>query len=161
MTIQSTLIPHAAEGWLIQWLLADEDDRQPQRLLFLNPVLEEWLNETLSPIRKIRGLRRPPYEQVEDFFDRFVGDPSFNPTGYFQNIIPQSDGVYEMKPEAVLLFGGFAAARCFVVACGELKAKLKGGGYGACRKQTIAFRRSLSLPQPDFIRGHGNVSSLL
>lgn len=161
MTLQSTLLSLVEQGRLIPVELTEGDERQRERLLFLNPALEEWLNGTLFHLPKPRGYRRHHYDQVEDFFDRFVGDPRFTGVGDFANIRPQAHGIYEMKTETVRIFGWFAVKRCFIAATADLKVNLKGGGYEQHRKATIAFRKALDLPQPDFVRGYGNVSSLL
>lgn len=157
----STLATLTDRGRLVPHELVCDDDRQPVRMLWLAPELEEWLSEQLFQMPKPRGQALKPYEQVEDIFDRFVGDPDYRGVGDFQNITPQHHGVYEMKTPSVRVFGWFPQRAAFVAACAEMKAKLKGGGVDKCRKLTVAFRASLQLPQPDFIRGYGNVSTLL
>lgn len=131
------------------------------RMLWLAPTLTDWLDEDLFPARR-RG-RQPltPFEQVEDLFDSFVGDTRYSGVGDFQNIKPGGDGVYEIKTPCVRVFGWFPLYRGFVAVCAQLKDRLDTAGYDRCRRDTVAFRRGLGLPQPDFIRGQGHVSRLL
>ena len=147
-------------GRLRRYDLADDDDRQPHRSLYLAPDLAAWIN---GPLAQCHIPRRAiaPVEQVTDFMDRFVGEPVMH-INDFQQIKPTGAHVYEMKTTDVRIYGWFPAARLFIAVEGALKADTKTAGtVTAIRKRVEVFRSGLALPSPDSVRHEINVRELL
>jgi len=148
------------QGVLVPYALADDDDRQPERCLYLSKGLSDWMENDLTDVR-VKGRAQSPLEQLTDFMDRFVGEPTMH-INDFQQIKPSGVAVYEMKTTDVRIYGWFPARRVFIAVEGALKADTKiGGTVDAIRKRVTAFRVSLKLPQPDFVRHSLNVRELL
>lgn len=160
MTLLSTLRMFVRTGRLLQYELAEDDDRQPHRSLYVTPDLARWINGDLArhPLSK-RAVS--PVEQIADFMDRFVGEPVMH-INDFQQIKPAGAHVYEMKTTDVRVYGWFPAARVFIAVEGALKAETTAAGtVTAIRKRVEAFRSGLALPSPDSVRHEINVRELL
>ena len=145
---------------MIRYELSDDDDRLGVRALYFSPDFVEWLENILPDKTADRSRDLVPADQVEAFFDRFLTDEHMSGVGDFQNITPQSHGVYEMKTTDVRMFGWFYRKGIFIAARGCMKKDVK-GNYDAERKVVEIFRDSLDLPPPSFIRGKLNVREIL
>jgi hypothetical protein len=127
--------------------------KQPLRLLFLAPTLTDWLNDDLQGLVAGRGRDLSPYEQVYAIFTEYVYESGFSGVGDFVNIIPQSQGVYEMKTTDVRIFGWFYRPCQFVAVVGDLKKNLIGTNLVSTHRKTVTgFRKSFHLDKPEFVR---------
>jgi len=160
LTLLSTLHTVTERGDLVAYGLAADDDRHPERRLYLSKSLSDWMDTDLSRV-EIPGRAVSPLEQLVDFMDRFVGAPTMH-INDFQQIKPAGEAVYEMKTTDVRVYGWFPARRIFIAVEGVLKRDSKiAGTVTAIRKRVTAFRSSLLLPQPDAARHEINVRELL
>ena len=137
-------------------LLRYEDDEETlpaERLLFLFQGLADWIDGTLVYQPRIRGRDLTPLEQVEALFHDFVYAKDFTGVGHFVNIMPQGDGVYEMKTTDVRVFGWFYRRVQFIAHSGALKSDIKGTrAVDRIRREVVKARNRLNLDQPAFIR---------
>ncbi len=132
----------------------DHEEIQPaERLLFLFQELADWIDGTLVYQPRIRGRDLTPLEQVEALFHDFVYIKDFTGVGHFVNIMPQGDGVYEMKTPDVRIFGWFYRTAQFVAHSGALKNDIKRTrAVDRIRRDVVQARSRLNLDQPAFIR---------
>lgn len=148
--------PHIANrGDLVRWELDPTDRRQVERLLFLTPDMERWMQETLrlEPIDWGRDIS--PLEQVASMFDQIVGDIRFRGVGDFVRLQPQYQGIYELKVTDVRVFGWFPARRMFIACSGEMKKRTK-GNFRLVKEHiraAIRCRDTLDLDEPKFVTG--------
>ena len=149
MATPSTLTDH---GSLLRY--EDHEEIHPaERLLFLFHELADWIDGTLVYQPRIRGRDLTPLEQVEALFHDFVYIKDFSGVGLFVNIIPQGEGVYEMKTPDVRVFGWFYRRAQFVAHSGALKNDIKGTrAVDHIRREIVRARSRLKLDQPAFIR---------
>lgn len=160
MTLLSTLHTLRTQGVLVGYALAEDDERLPERCLYLTQGLANWIETDLAKA-EVPGRAISPQEQLTDFMDRFVGEPTMH-INDFQQIKPAGAAVYEMKTTDVRVYGWFAARRVFIAVEGALKRDTKTAGtVTAIRKRVTEFRVSIKLPQPDFARHEFNVRELL
>lgn len=131
----------------------DEETQSAERLLFLFQGVVDWIDGTLVYYPRIRGRDLTPLEQVEALFHDFVYARDFTGVGHFVNIMPQGDGVYEMKTPDVRVFGWFYRTAQFIAHSGALKNDIKGTrAVGRIRREVVQARSRLNLDQPAFIR---------
>jgi hypothetical protein len=151
----ATALHIAGRGGLSQWGLDPSDRRNVERLLFLTDDMRYWMDNTLTYLAPDRGRDISPYEQVVAMFEHFVGTPTFTGVGYFQLLIPQFDGVYEMKMTDVRVFGWFPAKSNFIAAYGDMKSNLKKNQKLVTTHigNTVNCRQIMDLDEPKFITG--------
>ncbi len=127
-------------------------NEMPVRVLLASQAFCRWAEEELSKLPAKPGRDLTPFEQVSDVFRRFVVDPNFKGTGVFQNIIPQGEGVYEIKTTDMRIFGWFYRRGIFITHAGAPKGGLRFPEIAAIRKTITVFRKQLRLEEPPYIR---------
>lgn len=138
-------------GVLIKITTDLEAGELDERLLFATPDFIAWLEDYLPYYDRDRDHRLSPNEQVESIFHEYIANPQFRGGGYFQNITPQREGIYELKTTDIRIFGWFWRPRQFIAVSGEMKKTLK-GRYDIYRKNAVATRESLDLDEPKFVK---------
>lgn len=150
MATPSTL---TTEEELVRYELDPADPLVPQRYLYFAPECFDWYDEVLYEAPAEFGKKLTPYQIAADFLRGFVIGRRLFHSSDVVNVMPQRDGIWEMKPDGARFFGWVWKKGMFIAARGELKSLLMAERYEILIDETIEFRRQLDLDPPKFILG--------
>ena len=143
----------ANSGVLVRYELDQGDPEQSVRLFYFSQDCYDWFDETLCEAPIETGKKLSPYEISDAFIRGFVIGRRLFHTSDVVNVMPQREGVWELKPDGVRVFGWIWKKGVFIAGRGELKSKLTPARYECLINETIDFRTALDLDPPKFING--------
>ncbi|HEX4157921.1 MAG TPA: hypothetical protein VHY79_05555 [Rhizomicrobium sp.] len=160
MAFMATLAHLEADGRVLKYDAALEDDEQELRLLYVSPTLAEWIGTTLPTLISDLNDPLPPLDQFDAYghvyasglplvFDRQF--KVFQPRA----VEPLGDGVWYIKTTDIRIFGWFWRRDVFVGVVGDTAYRCKTYNlYQGYRSVNVArFRDDLPLDEPKFIPG--------
>ncbi|HEV3248932.1 MAG TPA: hypothetical protein VG124_17170 [Beijerinckiaceae bacterium] len=149
----ATLLTLVQQGELIQIGGGLERDEQPERLLYAFPHVIDWLDKVLPGLAaELHDQLLSPLEQADILFHDFVSGADMAFYERCHSMIPDEEGVWELKSEDLRFFGWFPAKGAFIIADIDTKARITERGL-AYLGQVKYRREMLGLDEPKFKEG--------
>jgi hypothetical protein len=142
--------------------IAVPTDGEPHvRWIYGLPGFRDWLTVDLP--RLVPGRLQaadPPSEQVDDILYRWITGKDIRYSRQFQDLMPQSDEVWEMKTADIRIFGWMYRPRRFIAVFGDYadlyKGKIRKRSYEDARCRVMSKRDILDLDPPKYAGGTFN-----
>ena len=114
----------AVRGDLCRYDAELEPDEQPQRCVYFSQEFERWFEDTLPYERGRRGAQLTPFEEADQALVDFVLGRHMNYPESIRLLEPRGQGVWELKPVGVRIFGYFPRTSTFIAVAGAMKKTL-------------------------------------
>jgi len=129
-----------------------------RRWIYGFPEFQNWLQNTLPTLDTGRlQAPDPPQEQVDNIFYRWATGKEIRYSRQFQDLMPGSDEVWEMKTADIRIFGWMYRPLKFIAVFGDYadlyKGKNKSRTYEDARRRVVRERNSLNLDAPKHATG--------
>ena len=150
----ATLARLEQDGDLLKWEEALPPRQQEERLLYIFPRLQDWLQNTLPACVSCWNLEETPNQQVYALVTVFVAGETLLFGHQFSPLRPIGKGAWELKTADVRIFGWFPVKDCFVAVSADEAWRVKDSKlYPAFRDEVVRFRDGLPLDEPKFVEG--------
>ena len=134
-------------------------DREPHlRSIYGFPNFKSWLQNDLPTLRT--GTLRAdqsPAAQVDNILYRWITGKRIIYTRHFQDLMPSSDEVWEMKTADIRIFGWMYQPLKFIAVFGDYadlyKGKHPARSYAGARRKVVNERDGLDLDKPRYATG--------
>lgn len=128
------------------------------RRLYALPDCFQWMK---VDVRKMVTGRiksaSTPYEQMIERFRQWMADEPMHQCRMFRDMLPHTDGVWEMKTDDLRIFGWMYQPKQFIAARGgyadDFKEPTKTKTYADEMRKVIEARNDLPLDEPKFREG--------
>jgi hypothetical protein len=131
-----------------------EPSEQEWRLIYVSPVLKEWIENDLRALKSTWKVELDPAQQLDALVDDFCSGTALCYGPQFHAIRHVEDGIWELKTPDLRLFGWFHVKDCFVGWRACLADFIKQHGlYHGLAGETARFRKQLDLDEPKFVPG--------
>jgi hypothetical protein len=139
-------------------ILVPTDGEPRLREVYGLPEFQTWLAVDLPQL--VQGRLQapdPPQEQVDDILYRWITGKRFLYTRQFQDLMPTSDEVWEMKTADIRIFGWMYRPRMFIAVFGDYadlyKGRARQRSYEDAKRKVKRARAALDLDPPKFTGG--------
>jgi len=139
-------------------ILVPTDGERLRRWVYGFPEFQDWLQYTLPKLDRGR-LQAPdlPEEQVDNVLYRWLTGKEIRYSRQFQDLMPGTDEVWEMKTADIRIFGWMYRPLKFVAVFGDYADLYKGArrsrSYDDARQRVVNERNKLDLDPPKFAAG--------
>jgi hypothetical protein len=128
------------------------------RWIYGFPCFQRWLSNDLPTLVPGRlQAADPPDEQVDSIFYRWITGKRIVYSRQFQDLMPMTDEVWEMKTADIRIFGWMYQPRKLIAVFGDYadlyKGRNKTRSYDDARRRVIEKRDNLDLDEPKFVSG--------
>jgi hypothetical protein len=133
--------------------------REPKlRWIYSFPRFQDWLANELPSLTPGRlQAADPPDEQVDSFLYRWITGKDIIYSRQFQDLMPMTDEVWEIKTADTRIFGWMHQPRKFIAVFGDYADLYKGRNrtrsYEDAKRKVIRDRNNLDLDEPKFVSG--------
>lgn len=130
----------------------------PERFIYGFPEFIQWMAKDVSQLNAGRlQAAQSPAEQLDDILYRWTAGRRMRYGRWFQDLMPRSDEVWEMKSADLRIFGWIHRPRYFIAVFGDYADFYKGRNptksYESARRTVISSRLRLDLDEPKFATG--------
>jgi hypothetical protein len=142
-------------------ILVPTDGESRLRFIYGLPGFQSWLQNDLPKLRTgTLKADQSPEEQVDNILYRWITGKPIIYTRQFQDLMPRSDEVWEMKTADIRIFGWMYRPLKFIAVFGEHADLYKGSkgrrpvlSYEDARRRVMIERNSLDLDEPKYVTG--------
>jgi hypothetical protein len=139
-------------------VLVPTDGEPHLRWIYGFPGFQTWLAVDLPQLESGRlQAPDPPAEQVDNVLYRWITGKGILYARQFQDLMPGSDEVWEMKTPDIRIFGWMYQPRKFIAVFGDYadlyKGKNRRRSYEDARRRVKRERDRLDLDHPKFATG--------
>lgn len=150
----STLLSLADQGVIERLKIELEPRDQIMRRLYARKEAVDDLRNNIRGALPDWHRELSPAEQVYDIFVQFVAGHRMDWPGDFHVLHRHEDGIWELRPTDVRIFGWFPERDAFLVTNVDMKAKVVSQGlYPYYCREAILYRDNLDLDEPKFLAG--------
>lgn len=125
--------------------------KRAYRFVFLSPEFIEWVTADMLNIASLDS--DPVDQQLETELYGFCLGHGLAYGTDTRRLNPQSDQIWELKTPDLRLFGWFPHKNHLILHKGAAKSGLDYAAYAPIIKAAVAFRNSLAVVLPDFVKG--------